>query len=361
MIKIKHKSFNGLDIKHRGKFSRCTWTLCVGAGISFGLVPTWQELTRKVLNEAFGTQYDQDTFEILVSTTRWNLDALLQGAYNQLNLSGEHDQFENLLEKALYDELLSKLDQLKLGQPLRSALNNPRNLKKDEINRLTEFFDSQHSNSTLVQLAKKLSKAKEAEKAPEAIINFNADTLLFALLDLYLIREHAKKINKWEQPTYSFIKALRGIDGLPHGATPIFHCHGAVAPLPEKTRRRDSREHLVFTEAHYLNIAGNIATWAQSLFLFYAQNSKLIIIGHSLADSNIRKWLAWSSNSSLEEMTAISGSTEISPRHIWITLRNQDENICKIQEISLLHLGVQICWVTSWNDVGDVLENLLAL
>lgn len=366
MPQVKHKPFDGLDKRYRGNLSTSAWSLCVGAGVSVGLVPTWQELTRRVVNQAFGTTYDDAGFEKMVKSTRWSLDALLQGAANKLTLLGKAETvFGELLEEGLYSDLFNQVRSSGLEKCLSDALNNPRWLRKDEILKITDFFEKAHGGSTLVSISRSLAEAKEARKGPQAIINFNADTLLFALLDLFLIRAHAAKVGKWEHPTFSFARTLRGIDGLPPDATPIFHCHGAVAPSPSgrlrKAKRRDSREHLVFTEADYLSIAGNVATWAQSLFLFHAQSSRLLIIGHSLSDPNIRKWLAWSLSSSLEEMSAVSTAKEFTARHIWVARRPSEAAQREIQEVSLLHLGVRVCWVDDWSQVGGVFENLLAL
>lgn len=366
MALVSHKPFNGLDGRHRGQLAAKAWSLCVGAGVSFGLVPTWQELTRRAVNVAFETEYDDAGFDALVKETRWSLDALLQGAASKLTLTGKsEDAFGEILEAGLYDDLMSQAESVGLKECLGKALNNPRLLKKEQVLRLTAFFENTHGDSTLVRLSRSLAEAKEAEKGPQAIINFNADTLLFALLDLFLMRAHAGKIGKWEYPPYSFVRTLRGIDGRRSGATPIFHCHGSVAPSlvgrAGRARRCDSREHLVFTEADYLSIAGNVATWAQSLFLFHAQSSRLLIVGHSLSDPNIRKWLAWSLNSSLEELTAVSTKKEFTARHVWVSRKPKDAAQRHIQEIALLHLGVRICWLDDWTQIGAVFDNLLAL
>jgi hypothetical protein len=364
--RIKNKSFDGLDVQHRGTLGPSPWSLCVGAGVSFGLVPTWQELTRRVVNDAFGTKYDDRQFQDVVQQTRWSLDALLQGAANKLSLDAKpQTAFADLLEKCLYEDLLNAVDAAGLRTTLANALNNPRGLRKAEVNNLAGYFETAHPTSSLVQLSRALAKSRDLNKGPRAVINFNADTLLFALLDLFLIREHAKRVGKWEMPSFAFIKGFRGIDGFGPNATPIFHCHGAVSPNPtgrkSKSKRLDAREHLVFTEADYLTIAGTVGTWAQALFLFHAQSSRLLIIGHSLADPNIRKWLSWSLSSSLAELAAVTKSKEFTPRHIWITARHNDVELMKIQEISLLHLGVRICWIGSWSDIGAVLDNLLAM
>ena len=100
MISAKNKPFNGNDNTYRGLLANQPWSLCVGAGISFGMIPTWQDLTREVLNEVFETKYDEDEFKQLTDSTRWSLDSLLQGAANYLNLKGRPEgEFANVLEK----------------------------------------------------------------------------------------------------------------------------------------------------------------------------------------------------------------------------------------------------------------------
>lgn len=365
MAVIKNNPIEAKGVRHRGTLSKTSWSLCVGAGISVGLVPTWEELTRRVINEVFGTSYSIAEFPTVVGKTRWSLDALLQGAATQLNLNGNSsDEFANVLERHLYDDLLLNAEKHGLRAPLCNALNQPRWLSKDELPKLVQFFADNYSDSSLVRIARVLAKAKEAGKGPVAVINFNADTLLYALLDMFLIKEHADTIGNWQFPKASYAKALRGIKSLRPELTPIYHCHGSVSPKPSKRLRqtdpRDSREQLVFTEADYLNIAGNAATWAQSLFLFHAQSSRLVIVGHSLSDPNIRKWLGWSLNSSLQELAAVASEKPFTPRHVWIARRPSDSSIREIQEISLLHLGVRVCWIDDWGEVNAVISNLLA-
>lgn len=272
--------------------------------------------------------------------------------------------FGELLSKFLYNDILECARNEDIDGDLRDALSNPRWLKKKQVIRLLRFFNKNYSESTLVQLSRSLSRAREARKGPIAILNFNADTLLYALLDLYLVEEHNSRTCSWGHPRYSYQRALRGIGGTRKDTTAIYHCHGAVVPEPSgrlKLGRKDSREHLVFTETDYLNIAGNIATWSQSLFLFHAQNSQLLIIGHSLSDPNIRKWLGWSATTYLDELTAIATSTTFAPRHTWIARKHSDDALSEIAETTLLHLGVRVCWVSEWADIGRVFENLLGL
>lgn len=188
-------------------------------------------------------------------------------------------------------------------------------------------------------------------------------TLLYALLDMFLIQEHRARTGKAENPPASFVKTFRGGEAKGRLATPVFHCHGAIAPVLRKSksgRRRDSRDQLIFREQEYLDLAGSVSTWAQSLFLFHAQSSRLLILGHSLADPNIRKWLGWTHANSIKTFSAVSRASEITPRHIWIAKSPVDAKVREIQEVSLLHLGVRVCWLNDWKDVAATLRNLLA-
>ncbi|WP_181464924.1 SIR2 family protein [Herbaspirillum rubrisubalbicans] len=314
------------------------------------------------MNLAFGANYDGKDFFKLTQGVRWSLDALLQGAANKLEHEGRPpEDFADMLEEALYSDLITEAKAESTARELIVALNNPRWLGKSEARKVIRYFEKFHSKTTLTQIARALAKAKDLSKGPSAVVNFNADTLLFALLDLYLIAEHSDKVGRWEHPSPSFRRAFRGVDGLDNEATPIFHCHGAITPRPGARKARDSRDHLVFTENDYLQIAGNVATWAQSLFLFHAQSSNFLIIGHSLADPNIRKWLAWSLESSLDERTAMSTASAFTPRHIWITRKPKDPMLRHVQEMSLLHLGVRICWIEQWTDIEATIENLAGI
>jgi hypothetical protein len=360
-----NKPFSGNDIKYRGLVTNQPWSLCVGAGISSGIVPTWLELTRRVINSTFTKSYSDEEFIQLTKSTQWTLDALLQGASNYLSSIGESDgAFAEALENHIYCDFLDKCEKNGVKDAAIEALNSPRLLSKKQALSLHKFISTEFNNTSLVVLAKLISQAKIKGKAPVSVINFNADTLLYAVLDLYLIIDHSNSIGSFLYPKASFQKTLRGVDSASHHVTPIFHCHGAISPRSAKSnskKNKDSREDLVFGESDYLEIAGKISTWSQSLFLYHAQCSRLLIIGHSMSDPNIRKWLAWSHNSSMKEISELANSGEITPRHIWINIEPDDKNQKLIQEMSLLHVGVRICWIDTWNDLSETLENLLAL
>lgn len=366
-MKLLNKSFNGSDPKYRGNLSSSSWTLCVGAGISFPLVPTWYELTRNVVNDAFGWTCDSDDFDRLANSTKWSLDSLLQGASNKLDLDGAGQwAFYDLLEKHLYSALLTKMKTPLLKGALQKGLSNPRNLSKNEVLSLLDFFETHHASSTLNQLANVLSSASSKNRLPLSVINFNADTLLHLLVEI----KHIALCNNglsWNQPKAKYVKSLRGVETSSKDVVPIHHCHGAISPSDNgNIKLKDSRQNMVFRENEYLEIAGSASTWAQTLCLYHAQNSRFVIIGHSLSDPNIRKWLAWSHQNHIKEIQQLipdkfQEDPAVTPRHIWVNVKPKDTKQKELMEISLLHIGVRICWVDSWNDVGKSLENLLSL
>lgn len=357
------KSIQGIDNKFRGTVGgNRAWTLCVGAGVSAGIIPIWSNLTKNLVNKVFEKEYSQEDFVNLTKQLGWGLDSLLQACANEIISNGESvEKFNEYLEYCLYKDVLEKIDQIGLRSEFCQALNNPRKLRVKESKKLLKFFDDNYANTTLVKLSKVLVKSSLQDVAPQAIINFNADTLLYAYLDLCLIQQHSEKIGRWLHPSVAFRKVLRGASGIIKGTVPIYHCHGALYPATTQSKSFDSRDQLVFLEESYLNIASSMATWAQSLFLYHAQHTNLVIAGHSLADPNIRKWLNWSFESSRKEIQTLSEATHVAPRHIWITKAPADEEAKYIQEVGLTHLGVRVCWINEWNEVDAVLENLLAI
>jgi hypothetical protein len=366
-MKLLNKSFDGTNPNFKGHLASSPWTLCVGAGISYSLVPTWYELTKNVVNDAFGWNCSSSEFDNIADASKWSLDSLLQGASNKLDIdNAKKGSFYDLLEKHLYSELLNKVGTPFLQKALIKGLSKPRDLSKDETLALVNFFETNYSDSTLNQLAEVLNEAHEKNELPISIINFNADTLLHLLVEI----KHIARSNKgssWNQPVEQFVKSFRGVETSSRDVVPIHHCHGAISPTIKGSKKsNDSRQNLVFRESEYLEIAGNASTWAQTLCLYHAQNSKFLIIGHSLSDPNIRKWLAWSHQNHIKELTQIlpnhkASTIAVSPRHIWINVKPSDPKQQELMEISLLHIGVRICWVNSWGDVQSTMRNLLAL
>jgi hypothetical protein len=92
-----------------------------------------------------------------------------------------------------------------------------------------------------------------------------------------------------------------------------------------------------------------------------------------MSDPNIRRWLSWCNASALEDHRVLKAhfSKPSKPsrknaerdyflgRHIWIAEKPTDKVFADAMEYSLAHLGTRICWVRKWDELPDVLENLL--
>jgi hypothetical protein len=61
------------SVKFKGYLAPKSWTLCVGAGISKGIVPDWHNLAHHVVNSAYNLSLNDDEFQKIVSETGWSL------------------------------------------------------------------------------------------------------------------------------------------------------------------------------------------------------------------------------------------------------------------------------------------------
>jgi hypothetical protein len=200
------KSLHASNNKFRGHLGSGSWTLCIGAGISTGIVPAWNELTRRVVNSVFSTSYTVEEFDLLVSKNGWGLDGWIQAAANEfINTGKELSEFHELLEHSLYSDLIKKANTNNVKKEVGVALNDPRNISKESVFKVCEFFENNYANTSLLSVTKSLIKAiKSPEKLPTSIITFNADTLLHTLIELFQRREHYYEPAPHSHPKYIF-------------------------------------------------------------------------------------------------------------------------------------------------------------
>jgi hypothetical protein len=207
-----------------------------------------------------------------------------------------------------------------------------------------------------------LLRAAEQEKLPEAVITFNADTLLHTLLDLFQSREHYLGPPPHSHPRFLFKTVLRPLDSA-NEKVPIYHCHGAIKPKASKStvRPKDSRDRLVFLESEYIRVATSSSSWPETLFMFHAQTTALLMLGFSMSDPNMRRWLALANASALHDLAAMTAEREMTPRHIWLTTEVPDAKLTLLRDEALVHLGVRPGWMPDWGKSESAIANLLAL
>ncbi len=287
-IDLSEKKFD----KYLRTFTQQEWTLCVGAGICKGILPDWFELTHNLVNDTFKKSWTKDEFKKVSDELGFSLDSWIQGCYNKL-LASKHtiNDFYSVLEKNLYSGLLANAEKVNLKNDLIQIFESPKQIKKKKLYALCDFFESNYSGTTLMQIVSALLDASSNHKLPTSIITFNADSLLHSLLTLFNIKKQSDKKGHFHQPPESFKKVTRTFHHFAD-SIPIFYLHGSLSPTGSKGET-DSRDLLIFLENTYIEIAGSMNSWAQTTFLYSSQNSKMVFLGLSMSDPNIRRWLTW--------------------------------------------------------------------
>ncbi len=357
------KRLTAVDDKFRGHLASGKWTLCIGAGVSRGIVPTWEELTRRLVNDTFELSLPEDEFRKLVADSAWSLDSWIQACSNHFSLNGRSEsEFFDQIERHLYGDLLQKGKSADLEYSLTRALDTPRKLGKDEVIKVCSFFESEYGNTSLLAVTRSLLRAAEQHKLPEAVITFNADTLLHTLLELFQSREHYLGPPPHSHPKFLFKTVLRPLDSA-NEKTPIYHCHGAIKPkLGVKTANpKDSRDRLVFLESEYIRVATTSSSWPETLFMFHAQTTAMLMLGFSMSDPNMRRWLALSNSSALQDLSAMTAALKMTPRHTWLTTEIKDPTLTLLKDEALVHLGVRPGWIPNWGSAEAAIANLLAM
>jgi hypothetical protein len=352
--------------KFRGCIAPGRWTLCLGAGISRGITPTWFDLTIDIINTTFGSNYDRQSFEKLAANSGWSLDAWIQAAANEFVISGRKlDEFNDLIESLLYSQLSKDVTGLSIEKHLIQVLNNPILAGKNRVLEVCEFFEHTYNDSSLLGIVRFLIAAAKAGRKPYGIITFNADTLLETLIYLFLRRDHYRGPGPHSHPLYHY-KSVNRPSLIAHHQykekTNIFHIHGTIMPRQAASNRlKDSRDRLIFLEQEYLRIASITASWPETLFLFHAQTTRILFAGLSMSDANIRRWMSASESELSLDYDRVFSGKRLNPEHFWLTRQPSDPNLSRLTLVSMIHLGIRPAWIKEWTDLEPALCNMLAL
>lgn len=358
------REFNATARNFRGNLASGKWTLCIGAGVSRGIVPTWDELTRRLVNDTFSTSFSEDEFRKECSEIGWSLDSWIQACANHFLLTKRTlSDFYELIETHIYSDLRAKSRAYRIEETLLGVLDKPHTCSRKEVSDVCTFFEKEYTKTSLINVTKSLLLALKKKRLPDAIVTFNADTLLHTLIDLYQRRDHYLGPPPHGHPNFAFKTIFRPLESTAREVVPIYHCHGAIKPRGSKAKRapRDSRDRLVFLESEYIRVATTSASWAETLFMFQAQTTRMLCLGFSMSDPNMRRWFALSNLSAIQDISTFAKITNITPRHIWITTSPASPEIRAIRNESMIHLGVRPGWIDRWADVPAVFENLLSL
>ena len=350
-------NLNDVNSKQLLSKSARGWTICLGAGINKNILPDWSDLTLNVINKTFKFNWSKADFEKQNNSIGFGYDSWIQACLNNHLSRGEKvASFIKILENEIYGNILIEAENAGIRDIMVQFLNNPR-MKKTKRNKIISFFENKYSGSTLMQVVDVLTSKSDVYKYPCSIITFNADTLLYSLLIAYNEDKYSTLTNPNASEPYKLILKSYHSWG---DKIPIFHLHGSLFPDFKKTsRRQDGRENLIFLESSYTKVAGSMYTWAQTNFLYYALNTKMIFLGLSMSDPNIRKWLSWTTENVNADLSLLKDQDTNANQHLWIKPRCRESDTTEFLQNSLVHLGVKMGWIDGYDKTKGALLNIM--
>lgn len=330
------------------------WTLCIGAGTSAPVFPDWYTLSEELAMTVSPSKH----FDIRsIREEGFAADSLIQMTKNMSSVSDE--EFAYQMSEILYKTFSSKVaanEWKDITRVLESdfAGQNPRS----EWETFIKYRDSVLSKTTANKLAPIILEAVEKNKAPKSIISFNAESLLFTILNSYLFD---KTDADHPNPKKVFCKVINSFSSQPAKQIPYIFIHGLL-PVARKHRLFSaSIDKLVFSEQEYLMMSNNSFSWQSNVFLNACITQHMVFIGTSLTDPNMRQWLGWSHSNRIREMHYKKIDVTESTQHYWIRKKPANKSNMPWIEALVSHLGVRIVWLDNWEQTADALRKMLDL
>lgn len=274
-------------------------TLVCGAGVSSSIgLPDWNTLLIRILNYTLDLKQKcmtKNDMKNLLSSSN-----LIVGKYLKILL---RDEFDEVVSKCLYE------DERVLG-------------------------DNAYAESALLKNIIKLIRPKRNRGSVESVITFNFDSLL----EKFLSRNSIKYKAIYDEGIQFNVDEV-----------PIYHVHGYL-PKDEKIEKHN----LVFSEDGYHTQFIDPYSWSNLIQLYKYMNNSCIFIGISLTDPNIRRLLDISkrknkSNSNKHFIIKKLPPKDSSTFDLQLMLEEQDS----------LMLGLNVIWVSDYDDYPKVLEKIL--
>jgi len=341
------------------------WALCIGAGTSGPIFPSWVELSQQLFSgttTGIDPVVADETFNQLAS--RYSPDAMLEACRDRLGISD--NKFAELLVDKLYtpsSKMMSPSDyQIFLECLASRAPGSMSDPKWKEFKKLTTLY---LNKTSAFRLAGPVYKACLNDMPPRAILSFNAEPLFFTLLS-HAIWEQLWKLgskrSKDATPKAVFRMVPRSVFANVYGRIPYYFIHGLL-PVPVRKRKHtvlSSEDKLVFTETAYLSLANSVYSWQAATFLNTCASHKVLFVGVSLSDSNMRRWLAWVHFNRLRELQELGKPVNSSTHHVWINTIKPELDMRWLEAL-VAPLGIRILWIQDWNELEATVEHLFGL
>ena len=108
-----------------------------------------------------------------------------------------------------------------------------------------------------------------------------------------------------------------------------------------------------------MQLANSPISWQAINFIENCMQRKVVFVGVSLSDANMRRWLGWIHSNKMEEFSVNGLKCKDATEHFWINKKPKTDVEKTWMEESVAHLGVRLVWIDEWNQVGDVLGKML--
>lgn len=337
------------------------WTLCVGAGISHGMFKEWDALAEALVREMLP---NLKRAELKAFAGNQRPEALIQAAVN-LGGAQSNKEIQTKLANSFYSNLRIQAGRLWPTIAHGLTASRPKALSLSEWKEFLDFV-SDYRGASAPAIAEVLVEALQADRGPTSIVSFNAEPLLYALINCHYALRNDRKVRQ-ENPKI--------LDRLSHdlsrpkrGRIPYYYVHGLL-PVPDgrdRFNRSISPKKLVFSEAQYLELTRTAYSWQSASFLSECMKRKCVFAGLSFTDPNQRRWLAWEHAGRTIERRHRSKQLRDHPSHYWLLKRPHRKQtvlsdnqllVCK----SVEHLGVRIRWIDGWSKLGEALREMLDL
>lgn len=329
------------------------WCLCVGAGTSYPLFPSWTKLVEDLIAQDVREEPHDVAAELL---ERFSPDALIQAARDRLGMREE--EFVSLIIEHLYRRSRERFSasEWKLYTKVLAA-KHIGGLQRPTWIRFDRLVTAHLADLSAVQIAGVLADVLDSSVCPQAILSFNAEPLLFALINSEVVKR------KWNNDAQSAPSDV--LDRVTHSITtrrptrvPYYFCHGMV-PVPKPPLRTAATDKLVFSESAYLQLANASFSWQSTVFLDIAMSQSIVFVGVSLSDSNMRRWLSWVHSNRTREIEEYHGDGATSAIHYWVAKEPDSASEKRWIESAVAHLGVRLVWISEWSETGHVLRLML--
>jgi hypothetical protein len=336
----------------RTKTGTSGWVLCVGAGVSQPAFPDWVTLVKRLIARDVGPG---GVAQLARLQARYSPDAFIRAAIERLQLT--ETDFADVLVDDLYQDARTALSATDWDEFIRVL--DCRHLGRATLKRWRHFHSivtAAFPTLSALPMAEAVAEVLGTRMAPAAILSFNAEPLFAALINAcYALRRG--KVTLPDVLTYiTHVTTDRRPDRVP-----FIFCHGLL-PVPGTSGHTlSSVDKLVFSESAYLQLANSAFSWQSATFLQFATSHSILFVGLSLADPNIRRWLAWVHAVRVSELSEVGAPSPTSTVHYWIARDPGNSNERQWAEALVSHLGVRVIWVQDHTEIGPTFRSMLSL